>query len=212
MSEPPTVAVMEFDFAAAHQWWAVEGDIGRGIADLVTDRLVNSGTYRVIERRYLESILDEQDLAADVRRSDPAASGLVRAGRLLGAQYLVVGSVTRFGTEDRTAGGAAGGMARAIGVGLVGRQKGKAAVGIAARLVDATTGIVLASTTGEGRSSRSGLLLGGLASRGFGGVSMQSSAFRETILGEATEQAVHQVVERLVAATPRPPRNAVRGR
>lgn len=202
-ADTPTVAILEFDFAAIHQWWAVELEVGRGIADLITDGLVNDGAYRVIERRFLASILAEQDLAADRQRSDPSSANLARAGKLVGAQYLIVGSVTGFGTENQTASGAGALVGRVMGGGLIGREKGKAVVSISARLVDATTGVVVASVTGEATSSRTGLLLGGLGSRGFGGVSMRSSGFRETILGEATEGAVRQVIERLLAAKPR---------
>jgi curli biogenesis system outer membrane secretion channel CsgG len=201
-ADPATLAIMEFDFAAVHQWWAAELGLGRGIADLITDGLVNDNAYRVIERRFLESILAEQDLAADKQRSDPSAANLARAGKLLGAQYLVVGSVTRFGTENETKGGAGGLFGRAVGGGLFTREKGKAVVGITARVVDAATGVVVASVTGEGMSSRAGLLLGGLGPEGFGGVSMRSSAFRETVLGEATERAVRRIVEGLAAAKP----------
>lgn len=202
-ADTPTVAIMEFDFAAVHQWWAVELEVGRGIADLITDGLVNDGAYRVIERRFLASILAEQELAAGKERSDPSPANLTRAGKLVGAQYLIVGSVTGFGTENQTAGGAGALVGRVFGGGLLGLEKGKAVVSISARLVDATTGVVVASVTGEATSSRTGLLLGGLGSRGFGGVSLQSSGFRETILGEATERAVRQVIERLLAAKPR---------
>lgn len=201
-ADPPTIAIMEFDFAAVHQWWAVELEIGRGIADLFADGLVNSGDYRVVERRFLGAILAEQDLASDKDRSDPTAN-LVRAGKLIGAQYLIVGSVTKFGTEAETAGGAGGLVGHALGLGVLRREKGKAAVSITARLVDASTGVVAASVTSEATSSRSGLLLGGLAFRSIGGLSMRSSGFRETILGEATERAVRQLVEAFVTARPR---------
>ena len=202
-SATPTVAIMEFDFAAVHQWWAVELEIGRGIADLFADGLVNDGGYRVVERRFLQAILAEQDLAADPDRSDSSNANLVRAGKLVGAHYLVVGSVTRFGTESETAGGGGGLVGRALGLGLLGREKGKAVVGMTARLVDTSTGVVIASVTSEATSSRSGLLLGGLTLKGFAGFSMRSSGFRETILGEATERAVRQLVEQLVAAKSR---------
>src|SRR5688572_27554399 len=81
-ADPPTVAVIEFDFAAVHQWWAIELELGRGIADLITDGVVNDGAYRIIERRFLESLIAEQDLAADKDRSDPSSVNLVRAGKL----------------------------------------------------------------------------------------------------------------------------------
>ncbi|MGQ0733886.1 MAG: CsgG/HfaB family protein [Acidobacteriota bacterium] len=206
----PTVAVVEFDFTAIRQWWALELGLGAGIADLITDGLVNDGRYRVIERRFLKAILAEQALAADPRLSSPTEAQLARAGKLLGAEYLVVGSVTRFGTEHETRGGAGAIIGRAVGGGLFKRETGKAAVSLTARLVDASTGVVSASVQGEGISSRKGTLLGGGAGGGtgggFGGVSMRSSAFRETILGEATEAAVRRVVERLVASQPRPTR------
>jgi curli biogenesis system outer membrane secretion channel CsgG len=75
------------------------------------------------------------------------------------------------------------------------------------RIIDTTTGEILASAKGEGTSSRSGLLLGG-GGGGWGGggggeISMGSSDFRETILGEATDKAVKDVVAKLVAAKDR---------
>jgi hypothetical protein len=37
------VAVLNFDFGAVHNWWGGQWDIGKGIADLVVDQLVNDG-------------------------------------------------------------------------------------------------------------------------------------------------------------------------
>ena len=75
------------------------------------------------------------------------------------------------------------------------------------RVIDTATGEIMASAKGEGESKRTGLMLGGGGAGGggggFGGVSMGSSDFRETILGEATEAAVKMVVEKLVAAKSR---------
>ncbi len=96
-----------------------------------------------------------------------------------------------------------------LGVALVkvGMQKGKANVAVPVRMVDASTGEIMASAKGDGVSSRSGMLLGGggAGTGGFGGgeVSMGSSEYRDSILGEATEAAVKMVVEKLVAAKSR---------
>ena len=49
----PLIALGDFDFAAVHEWWAAELELGKGIADLITDSLINDGTYRVLERRFL---------------------------------------------------------------------------------------------------------------------------------------------------------------
>ena len=43
------VAVMNFDYATVHSSvlsiWGADTDIGKGIADLMVDKLVNDGTY-----------------------------------------------------------------------------------------------------------------------------------------------------------------------
>ena len=38
----PTVAVLDLDFGAVQQWWSGNWDIGKGVADLLVDELVNA--------------------------------------------------------------------------------------------------------------------------------------------------------------------------
>src|SRR5262245_47281031 len=47
----PTVAILDLDFGTVQRWWENDWDIGKGIADLIVDELVNDGAYRVIERK-----------------------------------------------------------------------------------------------------------------------------------------------------------------
>src|SRR4029453_5592241 len=103
----------------------------------------------------------------------------------LGVKYLIVGSVTKFGTEQSSKSvGGFGLGGGGIGLGNVGTSKGKANVAITARIIDTSTGEIMASAKGEGTSKRSGLLLGGGGGGGggggFGGVSMGSLEYRET--------------------------------
>jgi curli biogenesis system outer membrane secretion channel CsgG len=132
---------------------------------------------------------------------------LVQIGKALGVKYLVVGSVTKFGTEQSNKSISGGGFGGAFGVGQVGTSKGKANVAITARIIDTTTGEIMASAKGDGTSKRSGLLLGGAGGggggAGFGGISFGSSQFHDTILGEATEAAVKATTTKLVAAKSR---------
>ena len=69
-------------------------------------------------------------------------------------------------------------------------------------MVDVNTGEILAVAKGTGLSERSGLLLAGVGAGGggfgAGGVSMSSSDFRETILGEAVTSAVGDLSSQLV--------------
>jgi curli biogenesis system outer membrane secretion channel CsgG len=202
-SSRPTVALLDFDFGAVSNWWGGNVDIGKGIADMIVDGLVEDGSYRVIERKRLDAILAEQNFNAS-DRVDPGAK-VAKIGKALGVKYLITGSITKFGAEDSKKGinaGAFGGSK--FGVGQVGKSEGKANVAITARMIDATTGEIMASAKGEGTSKRSGMMLGGAGGGGGnaagGGLNFSSSNFRETIIGEATELAVKQVVDKLVAA------------
>jgi curli biogenesis system outer membrane secretion channel CsgG len=201
-SKRPTVALLDLDFGTVQQWWSGNWDIGKGIADLIVDGLVEDGSYRVIERKRLDAILAEQNFS-NSDRADPTAAKVAKLGKALGVKFLIVGSITKFGTENKDMKVGGGGFGSKFGVGQVGTKKGKATVAIATRVVDTSTGEVMVVAKGEGTSSRSGLLLaggaGGGGGAGVGGVEMGSSDFRESVLGEATEAAVKQVVANLVA-------------
>jgi curli biogenesis system outer membrane secretion channel CsgG len=205
-AQRPTVALLDFDFGSVQQWWSGNQDIGKGIADMIVDELVNDGSFRVIERKRLDAILAEQNFS-NSDRADPSAQTVAAIGKVLGVKYLIVGSITKFGTEEssKSVGGGAFGGGR-FGLGRVGTSKGKANVALTARVVDITTGEIMASARGEGTSKRSGLLLGGAGGGGAGGggeIAFGSSNFRDTILGEATETAVKDTVSKLIAAKTR---------
>ncbi len=202
----PTVALLDFDFGSVQKWWSGNQDIGKGIADLIVDELVNDGSFRVIERKRLDAILAEQNFS-NSQRADPSAKAVAAIGKALGVKYLIVGSITKFGVEDNkqsvNAGAFGGGK---FGVGNVGKSQGKANVAITARMVDTTTGEIMASAKGDGTSKRSGLLLGGGGGGGAGGagqIAFGASNFQDTIIGEATEAAVKATVAKLVAAKSR---------
>jgi curli biogenesis system outer membrane secretion channel CsgG len=201
-SSRPTVALLDFDYGTVQHWWSGTWDIGKGIADLVVDELVNDGSFRVIERKKLDAILAEQDLS-NSNRADPSAKTVASLGKMLGVRYLIVGSITKFGMEQKSTGinaGAFGGGG--FGIGEVGTKKGKATVAITIRAIDTSTGEIMLSSKAEGTSSRSGLLLGGGGwggAGGFGSINMGSTEYRDTILGEATEKAVKDVVVKVLA-------------
>ncbi len=198
----PTVALLDFDYGSVNHWWGGNEDIGKGIADLIVDGLVEDGSFRVIERKKIDAILNEQNFNAS-DRVDPSAK-VAKIGKALGVKYLIVGSITKFGTEDSKKGVGGGGFGSKFGIGSVGKSEGKANVAIAARVIDSSTGEIMAVAKGEGQSKRSGLMLGGAGGGGgkaaMGGLNFSSSDFKDTIIGEATEIAVKQVVDKLIAA------------
>src|SRR5215831_18895169 len=108
------VAVMNFDYATVQSSVAAifgaNQDIGKGIADLLVDKLVNDGTYSVIERKALDKILAEQNFS-NSDRADPTSAAKI--GKLLGLNAIIVGSITTFGRDDKNTkigGGGFGGL------------------------------------------------------------------------------------------------------
>ena len=198
----PTIAVLNFDFGSIEHWWSGNQDIGSGIADLIVDGLVDDGSFRVIERKKLDSILSEQNFS-NSDRADPSAKTMAQIQKALGVKYLIVGSITKFGTENSSKGVSGGGFGSKFGVGSVGKSEGKATVAITARIIDTSTGEILVSTKGDGTSKRSGMMLGGAGGgsgkAGGGGIEFGASDFKDTIIGEATEAAVKTVVTGLIA-------------
>jgi curli biogenesis system outer membrane secretion channel CsgG len=201
----PRVAVMNFDYATVRsQSAAIFGtdvDIGKGITDLMVEKLVNGGVFSVIERKALDAIISEQNLSNSDRFDTSSAA---KIGRLLGVDAIIIGSITQFGRDDKSTnigGGAVGGITGRFGIGGVGKKEAKAVVGITARIINTDTGEILSVATGTGESKRSGakLLGAGGSSGGEGGgvVDMKSSNFGNTILGEAVGQAVASVASQL---------------
>ncbi len=83
----PTVAITDLD---NHTGNADFDDAGPGVAALLVSRLVQTDSVTVVERNKLSAILAEQQLSAS-GLVDPATA--IRAGKLIGAQYLVTGDL-----------------------------------------------------------------------------------------------------------------------
>src|SRR3954452_5374822 len=97
------VAVMNFEYGTVQSSvQAIFGgnqDIGKGIADLLVDKLVNDGTYSVIERKVLDKIIAEQNMSNSDRFDSNSAA---KIGKLLGVDAIIVGSITQFGRDDKS--------------------------------------------------------------------------------------------------------------
>jgi curli biogenesis system outer membrane secretion channel CsgG len=207
------VAVMNFDFSAVQtdvaSIFGGRQDVGKGLADLLVDRLVTDGRYSVIERKELGKVVAEQNFS-NSDRADPNSAA--KLGRLLGVDAIVIGSITQFGRDDKNVGvngTALGGLAGRYGLGGVGKKSSKAVVQISARVVSTDTGEILAVALGRGESSRSGTSLlgsgGSVFNAGGGEIDMGSKNFADTILGEAVNQAVSNTAIKLENEAPRLP-------
>lgn len=176
------VAISRFEnkssYGGGGQW-----DLDNGMADQLTDALVQSGQFTVLERETLTDVISEQDMAASGRFQQSKSA---RTGKLTSAQVLIKGTVTEF--ESKESGSGTG-----IGFGgvRVGGKRGEAHVGLIIRLIDTTTGEVLDSQRVEGKAQSGGFKLG----LDLGGVDFGTDSFKKTPLGKATQIAIDNAVE-----------------
>lgn len=210
------VAVLNFDYATVRSYvasiYGTDQDIGKGIADLIVEKLVNSGQYSVIERKAIDKIMAEQNFSNSDRADSTTAA---KIGRVLGVDAIIMGSITQFGRDDQSKGIAGGALSRVTGrygLGGVKRTESKAVVGISARMVNTDTGEIIATAKGLGESTRSGTSLigsGGGSVVGGGAADMTSKNFASTILGEAVNASVGQLCLQLDQNASRLPAKAV---
>ena len=192
------IAIMPFEYGAVNQYTG-NYDVGKGIVSLLTTKLVNDGTYSVVDRQMLESILKEQNLSVS-DRADPATA--CKIGKILSVDAIITGTVTQFGYETKTMStsglptGYIPGIPYVGGIGgMLGgfkSSKSKVKVAVDAKIIDINTSEILAAVHGSGESKRS--------STGALGIDMDSSDFASSIAGEATLQSVEEMGGQLIAA------------
>jgi curli biogenesis system outer membrane secretion channel CsgG len=205
----PRLAIMDFDYATVQSYssavFGTNVDIGKGIRDLLVTDLVKDGTYSIIERAAMDKILAEQNFS-NSNRADPMSAAKI--GKLLGIDAMVIGSITEFGNETQKKNfGGGGGNWGGFGLGGIGHSKSNANVAITARIVNIDTAEILGVAEGKGQSSRSStsLLGGGGNWHGWGGgnADFGSSDFQNTIIGEATKNAVDALTKDMIADAPK---------
>ena len=154
-----------------------------GLADQLTDALIQSGRYIVLERQTLTDVIGEQDLATSGRVQQAQSA---RTGKLTAAQILIKGTVTEFGLRSE-------GSDTGIGFGgfRLGGGSQEAHVAVIIRMIDTTTGQVLASQRVEGTAESSG------SSIGFeiGGFGFDNDNFKNAPLGKATQIVIDKAVD-----------------
>lgn len=196
------IAIMPFDsgqYASA----IANVDLGQAIASMLTTKLVNDGTYRLIDRQMLDSVLKEQNLSVS-DRADPATA--CKIGKILSVDAIVVGSITQFGQEHKSSSaslptGYIPGIPYVGGFGGFGSfrsSKSKTKVSIDAKVIDINTTEILAAMQGTGEAKRSG--------GGIGGFSSDTSG-DSAIADEATIQAVDSLSGQIVSAAAKIPDN-----
>jgi curli biogenesis system outer membrane secretion channel CsgG len=173
-------------------------ELGAGIADMLVEKLLATGQFRLLERKQFDATLREQGIGTGtVSSSTPAELDASARARMTGARYMVTGSVTKFGFEEHQVGGFATSVAT---FGLLSVKRHTTDVKLTARVIDIATGEIVAAFDGEGISNKGGgVSVMGMGANGGGGGSAQNTNFKETAIGEATERAVQNLSEKLEA-------------
>jgi curli biogenesis system outer membrane secretion channel CsgG len=130
------IAVMPFD-VKVHK----AGAIGNGMSDMLTDALVNTNRFIVLERQNVKDVMAEQDFGRSGRVKKETAPAI---GEIEGAQLLVRGAVTTFEPE------CSGGTLAVVGL-------KQACISVNMRIIDARTGRVLNATTVDGSAMTAGV-------------------------------------------------------
>ncbi len=156
--DKPTIGVVEFKNETSAGWWG--SSVGWELSGMLSNELASTKKFRVVERNKLQSVMEEQNLGMSGRVTSGTGAQI---GKLTGAQYLVMGTVTAY--EENTAGSGGGLSFKGISVG---GNKSEAYIAVDIRVVDSTSGEIAYSRTIEGRSKGGGLRLG-LSRGGFGG-------------------------------------------
>jgi curli biogenesis system outer membrane secretion channel CsgG len=175
------IGVLDFTNDAGY---ASEWSLGENMRLMLESSLFATKRFVIVERGDLEAVMDEQDLQASKRAAKSKEAA--QTGRLRSARFLASGSITEASVDTS---GEGGGL-RIKGF-RIGGSSSKAAVVAVVKLVDTTTGEVIASERIRGEAGKTGLSVG-YEGADFGG---DLGAFAKTPLGEAAQDVVNQAVK-----------------
>ena len=159
-------------------------NIGQGVADMLVTKLVESQQYLVVERNELDEILKEQGLGQSGLVTQQSAA---KVGQLLGVEMIVTGSVSEFGEKKSKVGGGIG----SFGGFNIGVATKTARVAVDIRLVNTSTGEIIAAKSADGEDSSTGLDNVGIEDVNF----HNSTTWDNTQLGIASRIAIEKCVD-----------------
>jgi curli biogenesis system outer membrane secretion channel CsgG len=172
------VGCKDFDNEAG---WHGEWELGQNLSIMLESALYDSGRFVIVEREKLKDVMLEQDLAASGRTA--AQKKVAQTGMIRPAKYLATGAVTE--VSDATAGGAGGVR---IGGFNIGGGKSQSRVTIIAKLIDTTTGEIVAKERIVGKPGSTALKVG-YSGSDFG---VDLGGFKKSAIGQAAQDAINQ--------------------
>jgi curli biogenesis system outer membrane secretion channel CsgG len=186
------VAVLEF--GSTGKYGSFEGwDVGEALAAQLSTALDQTDCFVLADRMALSEVLREQELGlAGVASAEYAAE----AGRLIGAQILIKGEITEFEPGKQGRGMTAGFGLEDVGLRL-GGNRNKVHIAADIRLIDASTGEVLATQRIDSEAKSFGIAFG----IDYKDTSLGNDSFSKTPLGLAVRDAVIEAAGFIVEET-----------
>ena len=182
------VCVDAFEGAGKLGW-----DEGPVLAAMLTDALMQSGRFIVVERPKLDNALKEQDLGAAGRINSQTA---LKIGQIVGASILIQGTVTQFEPGEEGKSGHVNIPISGIGGGIgLGGSKVTSKVAVQLRIIDLTTTQVLSTHKAEATGTYKSMGADVYTSIGSAG----GDKFKKTPLGETSELVVTKCVDHIVS-------------
>ncbi|MCL5036178.1 MAG: CsgG/HfaB family protein [Chloroflexi bacterium] len=175
------IAVMDMYPKAAGS----DAKVGDVLSEMVITALVKTGKYIVLERKEINSVLAEQNLG---KSGAVTAQTAAQAGKLLGAQAVVTGTITEYTWFSS----GAGVVIKGIGLGS---KNAKLAVDL--RIVDTSTGEIIAAETATGISTSTALGAGGT----IGDTWVAGGFASNEPMGKAARDAVGKIIKIITEKT-----------
>lgn len=175
------IGVVDFDNQSG---WSGQWKIGYNLSIMLESALQDTDRFVLVDRQNLGDVILEQDLATSGRTAQ--AKGVAQTGKLRPAKYIATGAVTEI--DESTSGRDGGFSFRGIRVGGGHEQ---AQVSVIVKLIDSTTGEIVAQERVVGRAGKTGLTVG--LTRG--GFNTDLGGFEKTPLGEAAQDCINQAAQ-----------------
>tara|TARA_R100000027_G_scaffold63301_1_gene55912 strand:- start:22506 stop:23471 length:966 start_codon:yes stop_codon:yes gene_type:complete len=157
------------------------GDLSQNIGSMLESALYDTNRFVVVDRDRINDTILEQDLQSSGRSA--SASDVAQTGKIRSAKYLAEVEITDVeGAES----GKSGGLS--IGGFRIGGSGGNAQITTIVKVIDSTTGEIVAKERVVGEAGRKGLDIG-YASSNWGA---DLGGFTKTPLGEAAYDCVVQ--------------------
>ncbi len=175
------IGCKDFDNQAG---WHGSWNLGNNLSNMLESALFDSGRFVVVEREKLTDVIAEQDLAASGRTAK--AGKVAQTGMIRPAKYLATGAITT--VDESQSGGDA-----SVGFGpiRVGGGRNDAQVNIIVKLIDTTTGEIVAKESIVGKAANLRARVG----VNLGLVDTELGGFKKTPLGQAAQDCINKAAE-----------------